>query len=472
MTVPEMSSESNEGLHDENAVDGMEVDWLKEETCIRCNRGGELLVCREIGCPIALHDTCMSCNPKLDAFGHFYCPYCSYKRALVETRQLRKRAMLAKKTLFKFVGRNPIVRNVQKPKDGGGVKRKEPNVSSPCVGNRNSPGHEKSVQAEDDQQDERHNLQFSSDDQRKMVVDNEVHANPSVANVGNKVHFSEEGLALEIEPPQHSMAEERSNDANISEAHQSPFAKDGEKIQAEDARLMHDCQNEENFEEGAQAEPWNTSNLDEEMTVDIEPHASKEGSQDGLKVSEKNQGSREDEERLQPEAQISPSIANIHLETNDSDPEKLSARTRRFKQKAQKRAWSKKLGSARKSPSQKTDTPEKNASEPKEKVAAANNKKVIAAKKLRQPRESPKQFTKMAYPNAKRKRLNWTAEEENTLKEGVHEFSTSANKNIPWRKILESGCHIFHVTRTPIDLKDKWKNMMAKESKSIKRRLT
>ncbi|KAB1208741.1 hypothetical protein CJ030_MR6G005850 [Morella rubra] len=418
MIVPEMSSESNEGLHDEYAVDGMEVDWLKEETCIRCNRGGELLVCREIGCPIALHDTCMSCNPKLDAFG-----------------------------------RNPIVRNGQKPKDGGGVERKEPNVSSPCVGNRNSPGHEKSVQVEDDQQDERHNLQFSSDDQRKMVVDNEVHANPSL-------------------PPQHSIAEERPNNANISEAHQSPFAKEGEKIQAEDARIMHDCQNEENFEEEAQAEPWNTANLDEEMTVDIVPHASKEGSQDGLQVSEENQGSREDEERLQPEAQISPLIANIHLETNDSDPEKLSARTRRFKQKAQKRAWSKKLGSARKSSSQKTDTPEKNARKPNEKVAATNNRQAIAAKKLRQPRESPKQFTKMTYPNAKRKRLNWTAEEENMLKEGVHTFSTSANKNIPWRKILELGSHIFHVTRTPIDLKDKWKNMMAKESKSIKRRST
>lgn len=45
-----------------------------------------------------------------------------------------------------------------------------------------------------------------------------------------------------------------------------------------------------------------------------------------------------------------------------------------------------------------------------------------------------------------------------TLQEGVNEFSLTT-KNIPWRKILEYGRHVFHETRSPMDLKDKWRNM-------------
>ncbi|WJX32741.1 hypothetical protein P8452_21031 [Trifolium repens] len=59
----------------------------------------------------------------------------------------------------------------------------------------------------------------------------------------------------------------------------------------------------------------------------------------------------------------------------------------------------------------------------------------------------------------KRRKLFWTAEEEKALKEGVLKFSTE-NRNIPWRKILEFGCRVFDSTRTPVDLKDKWRNLM------------
>ncbi|KAK9036519.1 hypothetical protein V6N11_078516 [Hibiscus sabdariffa] len=64
----------------------------------------------------------------------------------------------------------------------------------------------------------------------------------------------------------------------------------------------------------------------------------------------------------------------------------------------------------------------------------------------------------------KRKRLNWTAEEEETLRELVSSFAGKINKNIPWRKILEQGRPVFHSTRMPADLKDKWKKITAKES--------
>ena len=50
------------------------------------------------------------------------------------------------------------------------------------------------------------------------------------------------------------------------------------------------------------------------------------------------------------------------------------------------------------------------------------------------------------------------------LQEGVQKFSATGDKNLPWRKILEFGRHVFDGTRTPVDLKDKWRKMLAKES--------
>lgn len=56
------------------------------------------------------------------------------------------------------------------------------------------------------------------------------------------------------------------------------------------------------------------------------------------------------------------------------------------------------------------------------------------------------------------------------LQEGVEKFSTTVNKNIPWRKILEFGSDVFNGTRTPADLKDKWRNLVSKEASPMKRR--
>ncbi|KAK7388655.1 hypothetical protein VNO78_23477 [Psophocarpus tetragonolobus] len=86
---------------------------------------------------------------------------------------------------------------------------------------------------------------------------------------------------------------------------------------------------------------------------------------------------------------------------------------------------------------------------------AANEEEVTSFRYLRQQPQRMKL-------TAKRRRLLWTAEEEKVLKEGVSKFSTE-NQNIPWRKILEFGCRVFDKTRTPVDLKDKWKNIISKE---------
>ncbi|KAK7360623.1 hypothetical protein VNO77_02631 [Canavalia gladiata] len=136
-------------------------------------------------------------------------------------------------------------------------------------------------------------------------------------------------------------------------------------------------------------------------------------------------------------------------ETHDSESEAIPAKKRRDQ---------KKVASVRKSLSRE----ERKNHYTRGKVARGTNEEVTSSKTLRQAQRSPVQVMKWTSPTGKRKRLRWSAEEEKVLKEGVLKFSIE-NQNIPWRKILEFGCHVFDKTRTPVDLKDKWKNITSKE---------
>ncbi|CAA0836041.1 RING/FYVE/PHD zinc finger superfamily protein [Striga hermonthica] len=73
-----------------------------------------------------------------------------------------------------------------------------------------------------------------------------------------------------------------------------------------------------------------------------------------------------------------------------------------------------------------------------------------------------KQKTKPSYPaipQLRRKRIPWTSEEEEKLKEGMRVHCSPHDKLIPWKKILEHGAGVFHQCRSTVDLKDKWRNM-------------
>ncbi|TYJ09730.1 hypothetical protein E1A91_A11G159900v1 [Gossypium mustelinum] len=114
----------------------------------------------------------------------------------------------------------------------------------------------------------------------------------------------------------------------------------------------------------------------------------------------------------------------------------------------------------------KVDSPKKSSFQPSISAMDENTNqqgKATAAKNSVQCQELTKRIRTPILGNVKRRRLPWTVEEEDILKEGVHRFSLTMNKNIPWRKILEFGHNVFGTNRLPVDLKDKWKKIMAKE---------
>ncbi|XP_062004112.1 uncharacterized protein LOC133721501 isoform X2 [Rosa rugosa] len=73
-------------------------------------------------------------------------------------------------------------------------------------------------------------------------------------------------------------------------------------------------------------------------------------------------------------------------------------------------------------------------------------------------RKLPKSLS-TSFASLDRRRVLWTKEEEQALKEGVKEFWTTNRKSIPWEKICEAYKDRFHSSRTAANLKDKWKFM-------------
>ncbi|XWS31122.1 hypothetical protein CRYUN_Cryun23aG0050600 [Craigia yunnanensis] len=374
------------------------VDWLEGKFCIRCKSGsGQVLICSENGCPVAIHKVCMNCEPKFDDLGKFYCPYCCYKRELERTKELRRKAMLAKKELSNFI----CLR-----KDGGNEEKQE----------------DKTVDMKGD-----------------------------------------ETQGVE------SISKEKSDEESISRADGFANVGNGERIQEEDIENSSDSEDDEIDKDRWQIRPSSSSHLG---IVKGTLHLSTKETSDVVGVLEEDQGKRGKEKPVllnvvgTTTALISrdatskvPAIESFEFVSPGLDTETLVVRQQCAKQTAQK-AQPLKVYSPN-NPSFQPCTSAKDTEINQEGEATT-------AKNSVPWQESNKRLMIPTVGTEKRRRLHWTAEEEDMLKEGVRRFSTKVNKNIPWRKILEYGHNVFHVTRTPVDLKDKWKNIMAKEAPSQK----
>ncbi|XP_058781702.1 uncharacterized protein LOC131655918 isoform X2 [Vicia villosa] len=316
-------------------------DSFDDNICITCNRaGGPLLVCTQTDCPVVVHVTCIGSEPKFDDSGNFFCPYCSYKRALKRTRELREKAILAKKALSSFLEKSQTVRkdddeeeeHIAEPEPVQPVQvQDEPNHNEPepvqVEPNRNEP---EPVQPVQDEQD------VSDSEERRELNSNE---NDKVEDKG-KVSVSGS-----------SVSEAKNSDSNsvsVKKGHVNANAKGKRKVAYVKKSLLP-----ERKTGGAGGGSGGGDGVDEE--------------------------------------------------------EVTSSRTFSVQ----------------------------------------------------------KQVSKQNLITGKRRRLLWTDEEEKALKEGVLKYSTE-KQNIPWRKILEFGCRVFDKTRTPVDLKDKWKNIISKEGKITK----
>ncbi|XP_022771630.1 uncharacterized protein LOC111314483 isoform X2 [Durio zibethinus] len=423
------------------------VDWLEGEFCIRCNsRSGQLLVCSENGCPVAIHKVCMNCEPKFDDTGKFYCPYCWYKRELARTKELRRKAMLAKKELSNFICLRNDGGNEEK-REGETVKMKEASLST-MAGKVNSGNCENGLNDDDD--DDIETIPHNQDCENGLNDDDTetIH------------HNQDERQGVE------SISKEKSDEESISRGHGFDNVGNGEKIQEEVIENSSGSEDDEIDEDQWQVQPSSSSHLG---IVEGTLHVSTKETSGFVGQSEENLEKRGKEEPVLPNevgttmALISigatskvPAIQCPEVVSPDLDTETFVVRQKRFKRIAQKARRPQKVSSP-KNPSFQPSNSTRDT-----KMNQEGGAKV--AKSSVQCQESTERLMIPIVGTEKRRRLHWKAEEEDMLKDGVRIFSTEVNKNIPWRKILEFGHNVFHATRTPVDLKDKWKNIMAKEA--------
>ncbi|KAI9178129.1 hypothetical protein LWI28_023078 [Acer negundo] len=323
-------------------------DSLEIKPCIRCNRGGggDVLVCSEIGCPVAIHEKCLKPQlPEFDELGKFCCSYCFYKRKTLMKQKLRKKAMEAKKYLslfldFKVSGGDNVRMNEER---GSG---REPNVLPPG-GERNhgdcedrvvtNQVEDHSVPLESEQQDNEDNIKLSDFFSRpKTVVEHPRDLLAPISHQSDKISHVHEKLPR-VESPVDSIS----------------------KVQSDEQKSDSD-----------------------------------------IEILLTRQRRRTSEKKAQP-------------------------------QNVEKKAQPQIVG--KKARPQNADS-RKKFSSPKGANPVKINK---TSKQQASPRNSPN----LPFTNEKRKRQHWTTEEEEMLREAVHKFSSTVNKNLPWRKILEFGHH-------------------------------
>ncbi|KAG6404964.1 hypothetical protein SASPL_132543 [Salvia splendens] len=378
------------------------MDWSESHLCIKCDKGGNVLLCNENGCPLAVHEGCLGGPARLDDAGRFYCPYCVYKQAVAETRKAREFSRAKKKALLIFMDGSEKGMRENKTCEENGRNQSNLNNGS-CEDGKSEKAMRENKTCED-------NKRNQSDVNNGLCEDGKSKANnDGVIDQPRE----EEKVEEDSESSGGSEDEDRSLEKNWGNG---DIAVGEKQIREEEREASVEEENAEEEEREASDEEENTQEKDF-----------------GTSLSSTNEDST-----LTGRARATRAPKRIKLV--DKESEAISVLQSKFSDK-------KKYASPTSTPAKKSA---RNSSS-----AMGTRKVVIKFSSARRLSNSEIQSKKSdASGRRKRSRLMWTEEEEEALREGVEEYQVGVN--IPWKKILEES-EKFDPTRTPADLKDKWR---------------
>ncbi|KAL6576220.1 hypothetical protein OROHE_000001 [Orobanche hederae] len=79
------------------------MDWEELNVCVKCNKGGNLLVCSTKSCLVVIHERCSGSDASFSTGEEFYCPFCAYSRAISKYLEIKKNFSSAKRDFAAFV---------------------------------------------------------------------------------------------------------------------------------------------------------------------------------------------------------------------------------------------------------------------------------------------------------------------------------------------------------------------------------
>nr|XP_027064593.1 uncharacterized protein LOC113690760 isoform X1 [Coffea arabica]XP_027064594.1 uncharacterized protein LOC113690760 isoform X1 [Coffea arabica]XP_027064595.1 uncharacterized protein LOC113690760 isoform X1 [Coffea arabica]XP_027064596.1 uncharacterized protein LOC113690760 isoform X1 [Coffea arabica] len=464
------------------------MGWSEKDFCIKCDEGGNVLICRDSRCPIVVHEKCLGFPAKFDEMGRFYCPYCVYRRAIEEAHQAREKALSKKKALSKFLDTKMTNGDWQTQKTEIS-KRKElsqlPGVDS--TGSLNSgcrPDkinvHNHTARLVEDQNEGR----FAPECSRLVLLSKET--GESIRGDQNDVLCSNTGdiggssdcncrIVVVGHRTESGPIVASGNECVSSDREET--IKRFEMVEIGNKVQLHSQWQQDDLRGKVVEDQLDDKNLRESPAVEnrgMENHLSPEAKRvgkDGDMLREYDgrlAGEEVEKEKVLESPAISPSHSALEMHLQE----------KRAGQTSDSICKDSNAASTGKASKQNDKRKEENAEATCFRKLSRNSashhrasldqfEKIHACGKLRKLNKPAPQCSMILCPNARRKSLPWTDAEEEMLKEGVEKFSTDRNKNIPWRKILEFGRHVFDGSRTPVDLKDKWRNILGKVTSCI-----
>lgn len=474
VVVPYMRSRVLAPQKVQKQKDFLKMDLIEQELCIKCDKGGKLLVCSESGCPIAVHENCMGCLPRFDDVGNFCCPYCLYRQATAETRAARERALLAEKAFLIYMDKEKNADNQNKQKTGT-AKGKEP-ASSTAAGNL-SCGENENRMKSNNVRNQSAQLEKTPNGVAAVCTTNTSPSKETDTPILNEkddgcgdhagqCHSDHQRMLVEhhTHPEVMIACADGVSSREERKSHQFESLEIGNIGRVEYHEGVDDFQCERAIEDPQQAGYSRASHVEGEITLSGAVNLSGKGKRKNAEAREVDGGKIIKEEPMQEHVQETtlavtvpvPSFLvheefDIGLETTGSkveDTENVAILRRHLKDKYKHSVQP-----------QSVDLPRRLL--PLELVTSEAKSDKIICIKSRQIEDPSKPITSV--PCRGGRRIRWRREEEEILKAGVENYSHMINKNLPWKKILDFGRGVFDVSRNPADLKDKWRNILAKQ---------
>ncbi|XP_010920082.1 uncharacterized protein [Elaeis guineensis] len=413
---------TSQSLANHDSVTG---DWTEQGLCIKCDNGGQLLSCSASGCSIGVHESCLGPFVKVEKTGLFYCPFCSFRRAAIAYCKAREKLSSAKNALSAFLGKDPIPGH---RKEQSSPKVHRETSQADVAGNLS---HQSAVPHAD-----KLNVSFSTAQ--------EEHQQLEVAKVCDKAKL----CSKQMDNPSGVEGCDVSHNP-VENKHDKMFKKVSFP-DSEDADTIINVENE-------------LGNNSEHVWV--AEHQQPTEPQEGI-----DNGNLPCEDRDTSTGVHAHDVSKAKQNSNiDSADDHLQ--TQHLKNQGQVEAFLD-HDTGHKSPSPQTSEKHRESRRQHAAVGEACHtqgtvgdqswNKVSPGKNLKY-RSRPKRYSNPIIPSGRRKKLAWTVQEEEALKDAVQKFSVNSDGTLPWTKILEFGRRVFHKTRQPGDLKDKWRNIQIKE---------
>ncbi|KAI3969560.1 hypothetical protein MKX01_020121 [Papaver californicum] len=494
------------------------TNWTEQGLCIKCKKGDQVLTCSANGCWVAVHTSCLYVTPNFDDNGYFYCPLCSFKRVLSELDQVKKEKSVAKEKVHiskrlhsLFIGSSTEEELTVHEKE---LNRSRTDADRNCSGSNSESRQRGSAKAifvglENDQQEA---VVTTGSAAGNLGMDTCLESESYVVlHTGGGEVIQDTGC-----PRRNNMEDQRKDIPILSEfVNPSTRRKNTETEMVDKHQISKERGQENQVEAHAECSTRNLSCTEavtiahfEQITLKDLPILGEFGSpltqSEGIvsEMVENHKHPRESEGQVQGETDLEFSERDLpSREAETSKNVDLAGASSTCLQKGMEIVKEmsstclhkgkeiekemveehQRLKESEREMQVETDTEYINGDfscreagtlihaeqVTQNTTLQSNNVDLIGTSSPYQRKGcNTSKITKSLakrrarkLPKPKRKPLSWSVEEEEMLKKGVEKSSSEVKKKMPWRSILVFGSSVFHTTRTPEDLKDKWRTM-------------